>query len=365
MARRLTPFDVRRHDMRFLLPFDLFNENGVLILAQGSDLGDAARVAKMAEIGLYRMETESAQESKPSSEVLSELAERYTFITAPERKIDPRELVSIADELNRLLTEQSDLCVGMLLHLEMGSSARRHALFVAALSYLVAVNLGLGRATQKTLIRAALSMNLASFELQDELAGVARPLTAEERESLSLHPWRSTEMLAKAGVTDINWLRTVLQHHENLDQSGYPYRVGKEALVTEARILRVVDVFAAMLSPRYTRSAFIPSQAVRMAFERERGHLDDAVMLILRRLIGKYPPGTLVKLANRETAVITRWFRNADTPRFVVSLLWPSGHPMQLPHARKTSLYGYGIREHTSLPLAGPQLDWPKIWAQG
>lgn len=365
MVRRLIPVDCRRLDLECALPFDLFNEYGVLVLARGGRLRDEAHLVKLAERGLYCHDSGLDETERSPSRVLGDLAERFVHVSAPGRKPHPGEYVEISDQLHGLMTRHPDMCLGMLLHHDTGSYSRRHALFVAALSYLVAEQMGLGLHSRKTLIRAALTMNLASFSLQDDLAEVSRPLTAAEKTILSLHPWRSMELLTKAGVTDIDWLQAVLQHHENLDQSGYPYRVGSEALTPEARILRVVDVLAAKLSPRASRSPFMPGHAVRVAFERERGQLDEVVILVLRRLLGKYPPGTLVKLANRETAVITRWFRPTETPRYVVSLMWPSGHPMHQPHTRKTNQFGCGIREHTSLPLGRIKLDWPKIWAQG
>ncbi|TCJ15758.1 hypothetical protein EZJ19_05935 [Parasulfuritortus cantonensis] len=365
MARKLIPVDCRYLDFEMALPFDLFNESGVLVLAQGGRLADQTRLARLLEMRLYCYDAGPEERERPPSLLLGDLAKRFVHVSAPGKRLNPREYVAISDELLDLMAAHPDMCTGMLLHLDVGSYSRRHALFVAALSYRVAEQMGVGRQARRTLIRAALTMNVASFSLQDNLAEVSRPLTGAEKTVLAHHPRRATELLAKAGVTDVDWLRAVLQHHENLDQSGYPYQVGAEALGLEARILRAVDVFAAMLSQRPTRLPYVPGHAVRVAFERERGHLDDAVMLILRRLLGKYPPGTLVKLANRETAVITRWFKSAETPKYVVSLMWPSGHPMQQPHARKTSHFGCGIREHTSLPLAGVKLDWPRIWAEG
>jgi hypothetical protein len=365
IRRNLVPFDIPRNFLRESLPFDLFNNHGVLVLPRGSRLDEPTRIARLEAMHLYRVDRESANAALTPAEDLSALAARYAVITSPDRKINPAELASISDDIHRLVMDHPAMCLGMIRHLQMASQARCHALFVATLGCLIASNMGLDVPTQRTLIRAALSMNLSSFSLQDELNCEARLPNVDECEQLWVHPWQSAELLFRAGVRDVDWLNAIRQHHENLDRSGYPYKIGTEVLMPEARILRVIDVFAAMIGQRRNRTGYAPRQAMRLAFERERGHLDDSVMLTLRRVIGKYPPGTLVKLANRETAVVTRWFKNADAPKFVVSLLRPSGDPMAQPRVRNTNLHGFGIREHTCLPLTPPALDWPRIWAQG
>jgi HD-GYP domain-containing protein (c-di-GMP phosphodiesterase class II) len=49
--------------------------------------------------------------------------------------------------------------------------------------------------------------------------------------------------------------KTVLQHHERMDGSGYPDRIRGEEILMEARILAVADVVEAMSSHRPYRPA--------------------------------------------------------------------------------------------------------------
>ncbi|OAA31455.1 hypothetical protein AT15_08150 [Kosmotoga arenicorallina S304] len=48
----------------------------------------------------------------------------------------------------------------------------------------------------------------------------------------------------------------ILQHHERLDGSGYPYGLKGDEISIEARIIAVADVFDAMTSHRPYRPAF-------------------------------------------------------------------------------------------------------------
>ena len=69
--------------------------------------------------------------------------------------------------------------------------------------------------------------------------------------------------------------RTVLQHHERMDGSGYPFGLKGEQILLEARILAVSDVVEAMASYRPYR----PALGIEKALEEilgNKGTLYDA-----------------------------------------------------------------------------------------
>ena len=67
----------------------------------------------------------------------------------------------------------------------------------------------------------------------------------------------------------------VLQHHEKLDGSGYPYGLTANEILPEARILTVADIFEAMASYRPYRPA-IPTESVLKELEVQSGTKLDA-----------------------------------------------------------------------------------------
>ena len=360
----LIPVDFAQHPSDQPLPHDLFNQQGILVAGQGSLVSDPARRARLLEMRLFR-QGEAGEEGHTSPvDRLIHIAHRYNTLVDQEL-LDVDALAGLGDEIQHLASQHPEACLGMTNHLPGVSDAKRHSLFVACVGALTARALHQDEAAQLTIARAALSMNLISHRLQDTLLRHGRQPTAAEKEELRLHPWHAAEVLARLGVTDSAWLQAVNQHHENLDGSGYPFGISGDAITPEARILRVVDVFGALLSHRHTRTGNYAHQAIRLVLERERGRLDDNAMLALRRLVGHYPPGALVRLANRETAIVTRWFRGAPFPKFVVSVLRPSGEPVAHPQQRLTTVRLHAIREYTYLPMNHPPLDWARIWAQG
>ena len=76
----------------------------------------------------------------------------------------------------------------------------------------------------------------------------------------------------------------VLYHHENYDGSGYPKNLQGEEIPLGASILRVCDVFAALLSDRPYRKGFDQQTAVSLMIE-EVKNFDMRVFLAFQRMI--------------------------------------------------------------------------------
>lgn len=363
--RSLIPIEIGTHLLDEPLPHDLYNQQGVLVARGGSVISDPTRLAFLSDMRLFRPSAPDEPLLAPPYDALGEIARQYMALLDAPGGLDIQAIMTLAAALRQLVHDQPELSIGMSNLLDMPSLARRHSLHTAAVSVLLAREMGLPEGAQHTVACAALTMNLSSHDLQDRLSQSGEPPGAADRAELRMHAWHSVEALARQGVGDARWLLAVSQHHENLDGSGHPFGIAGPAITQEARILRAADVWCALLSHRHRRTCRYPRQALRELFRRERGKLDDATMLALRRAMGYYPPGTVVRLANRETALVTRWFERRARPGYVVSLLRPTGSPVTRHQIRNTNRPDYAIREYTYLPLHHPPLDWSGVWAAG
>ena len=79
-------------------------------------------------------------------------------------------------------------------------------------------------------------------------------------------------------------MKTVLYHHECFDGSGYPNNLSGEEIPFGARILRLTDEFAALISERPYRKAFDIDTAVDIIIE-EIKNMDMRVFLEFQRMI--------------------------------------------------------------------------------
>ena len=163
--------------------------------------------------------------------------------------------------------------------------------------------------------RAALSMNIGMTELQDILAQQKEPLAPPQRLNIDQHPARSVDMLISLGLDNQLWLEGVRHHHTKL-----PGPLAKRAPGERiARLIQRADKFAAAISPRAARKAVPPGIAMKAIYFDENKQVDEAGAALIKA-VGIYSPGTYVRLASQETAVVVRRGANTTTPFVAVML---------------------------------------------
>ncbi len=160
---------------------------------------------------------------------------------------------------------------------------------------------------------AALTMNIAMTELQDQLTQQSQPLTAQQIVAVEDHAGRSEQLLRRLGVADPVWLEAVLCHHHRT-----PGPLAKKSEAQQmARLLQRADIFGARLAPRVARSPMPVTAAMQASYYDEEHQVDEAGAALVKTL-GVYPPGAFVRLATQEVAVVLRRGATATTPRVAV-----------------------------------------------
>ena len=197
---------------------------------------------------------------------------------------------------------QRDADVGLYLLFQLASNSpvgysASHALVCAVLSHLIAVELQLAPQERNSLVHATLTMNIAMTGLQDLLAGQQERPTPEQQDAIRVHAVKGSMMLANIGIVDALWLDTVSNHHDK-PTSAAPLNALPPAQRL-ARIVRVVDRYAAMISPRKFRSGRSATDSVRSIMG-DAAEQADEVGHALVRTVGQCPPGTYVRLDNGE-----------------------------------------------------------------
>ena len=115
-------------------------------------------------------------------------------------------------------------------------------------------------------------------------------MTVEEIKYVRMHSMFGCAILKRQGFSE-KIQEMVLYHHENYDGSGYPKNLQGAEIPLGARILRVCDVFAALLSDRPYRKGFDQQTAVSLMIE-EVKNFDMRVFLAFQRMIheAEIPP---------------------------------------------------------------------------
>ncbi len=144
----------------------------------------------------------------------------------------------------------------------------------AELARAIAVKMGLASEQVTCVYIAALIHDIGKIFVSGEILNKVGDLTHEEYDIIKKHPEAGFEVLK---TIDFPWpiADIILQHHERLDGSGYPYGLKGDRIYLESRIISVADVVEAITFARPYRPAFGIDKALA-EIENNSGKLFDA-----------------------------------------------------------------------------------------
>lgn len=211
-----------------------------------------------------------------------------------------------------------------------------HHMMAAVLCARLAPAAGLDGETRFSLVGAAITHDIAVLAMRGELEAT-EALTPAQHERIREHPARGVEMLQKLGIEDDLWLKSVLEHHEFLDGSGYG-GLSAAMLATPSRIIALSDAMSAMLRPRPYRDKKLARTALGDLYADPQGRYDKHLIATLVRELGLFPPGSVLRLANCETAIAVRTRPGQPGLPDTLALTDYAGRPLEKASRRDISL---------------------------
>ena len=302
---------------------------------------------------------QSAAEALPDMQAtLSKLLHQTThandFVT---------RLLDVEKRLDRLLRNKQDDCLFVLVQLLMDravSYSATHALLCAVVCRIVAPTLSLTQGEQTALFHAALTMNIGMGRLHDVMSRQERVPSKDQQDDIYQHPQIGVAWLRGQGVGDALWLQYVAEHHETPHGDGYP--AGKRDVSVAVQLLHMADVFVARISPRRERPGLLSSQAARDVYLGPDGQPNQVGAAFVKAL-GVYIPGSYVRLASGEVAVVVRRGRRANTP-VVFAIIGRQGLPLGEPALRDTSERSHEVKGSVPADEVKVRVNLPKLLAR-
>lgn len=359
------------------LPGDVHDDAGQLLLSKGHVLSSQTQLETLLARGMYvDLATFEAHFRRSGEDAPAPAAENRfdPFLRRNTLKVRLHRLLrcilegsATFNELNVLAgdvvhlidTDADGAIAASFLDCDEMSHATSHSLGTAILCALVAGRLQWGEARRRSVVAAALTMNLAMLELQQRLLRQAAKLTPQQFEQVHLHPGAARVALEKVGVEDPVCLAAVAQHHERHGGHGYP--AGLVAPTDEASLVHFADIVMARCADRADRRAIPPAQAIRALYVEDGSGPAGQIVGALVKVLGLYPPGCFVRLANNEVAVVFRLGQNARAP-VVAAVTAKSGTPLMEPVRRETASKEFAINGALTAEKINLGYDLAKLW---
>jgi HD-GYP domain-containing protein (c-di-GMP phosphodiesterase class II) len=196
------------------------------------------------------------------------------------------------------------------------AGAQFHALNTMVLSVMVGKKAGLSQTQLADLAMAALAHDAGKSEVPQHILKNAQRKKHEE-DFYRQHVHHSVQLATLAGSFSASALAMIADHHETLDGNGWPHK--KSDLSAGARILALVNRYERLCSPEApAREAMTPAEALAQLFRQESGKYDAGLLSILVKLLGVYPPGTVVQLSDESLALVIAPGPNSLQPKVLI-----------------------------------------------
>lgn len=129
-------------------------------------------------------------------------------------------------------------------------------------------------------------------------------LTPEEWANVREHPVRGAQAFSLLPGVDRAAMVSILEHHMRFDGTGYPTRTPVRLQHLASRIVAVADSYDAMTSRRSYSAARVQDQAMSLLAKGAGSSLDPALVRLFIRLMGVYPPRSVVRLSDGQVAIV-------------------------------------------------------------
>ena len=366
------------------LPWALYDDTDCMLYKAGIVFDTQQKISEVINRGVYR-EKINVNDVKPfdfQADEQVELHDKFDETKSPfdlvndfadhlgtileniedgERNMGKR-IIHLSKQIMWLCDRDMEACFAII-HLPANHPkySLYHPVHVALISSVIAMRMNINNEHRLSMVAASLTANIGMRNFQELLQRQCLGITDKQRERIQQHPRISAKILRKAGIIDEVWLMVVEQHHERIDGKGYPNGLSGDEVSIEASIISIVDVYTAMMSKRADRKQIHVQDTLREFFTDKGGAYSETLTLLLIKELGIYPPGTFVRLANDDVAIVVKRMVGQSNTPIVKSVVDKDGKSYPSPLARDTGNKQFQIME--SIFYDGvAKLNYEQIW---
>ncbi len=179
----------------------------------------------------------------------------------------------------------------------------RHATNVGVLALLMGRLCGLSETEMQDLGVGALAHDIGKTELPLALHRADPHLSSAELMRYRDHVGLGLSLGKRMGLSPGAML-VIGQHHEHLDDSGYPLGIGGQRISVPARMVALVNRYDNLCHGSARTLAMTPHDALSLLFSQGQRLYDPALLGAFVRMMGVYPPGSVVQLTDDRYAVV-------------------------------------------------------------
>ena len=215
-----------------------------------------------------------------------------------------REAENLIEEMVDALMESDNVALHLMNDSKESEDIYFHSLNVAILSMMLARSAGMSSDDIKAIALGAQFHDMGKLKVPTAITRKTTPLTEPEDNYLKLHTRYSLDLANLADSFSPAAKPILSQHHELLDGSGYPKQLTGDKIDNKAQLVAVVNAYDNLCHPQDPSKARIPYSALSYLFKNRKEQYNSDYMALLIRLMGVYPPGSVVQLSNQQLGLV-------------------------------------------------------------
>lgn len=185
-----------------------------------------------------------------------------------------------------------------------------HSVNVAVISLMIGIAFKLPKKRLEALCIGALLHDIGKAYLPKEIINKKGKLTETEQNIMNAHPRLGYKYLSSTYNVSALSKIIVLQHHENVDGTGYPDCLKRDKIMDLSAIVSIANVYDNLSTNTNGREAMFPSDILEYLMSNAERKFDYNMVNVFCRIVIPFPRGTLVELSTGEIAVVEKTIPN-------------------------------------------------------
>ena len=284
---------------------------------------ELAQQALLADMKRQEAEKKAKRQRQKDAAARADRAWENAARNTKEALLTLNRSPKVAGELIANLSRETAASIAqgqeVLLHL-LGDKKEQgpqfHALNVLTLCMLLGKKAGLSERELADLAMGALAHDAGKVQIPPHIVKSAQRKKHEE-DFFRQHVQFSYQLAQQSGAFTKEALAIIVDHHEAVDGSGWPR--GRTDSARGARILALVNRYDNLCTPEPTGvEPMMPAEALARMFRVEGKQHDPVLLTTLIKLLGVYPPGTVVRLSDDSLALVVAPGKDSLRPQVLV-----------------------------------------------
>jgi len=235
-------------------------------------------------------------------ETVKDILQKYAY----QNSADLEKIKLVAEEIIHEIMLEPEVIYNLACVRDKSESTYSHSLNVCALSVIIAYKLRLKREKIKDIAIGCLLHDIGfiyiPFDWQDLTLETCTEKEAKEIKMHTIHGYASVDKLKWLSRTS---KEIILNHHERLDGSGYPFRLEGSKIRIGSKIAAVCDEFDSRVYGNLTKKLKV-HEAIDYIVSQAGVLFDFKIVKAFVASVAAYPTGSIVLTNEGEIAIVLR-----------------------------------------------------------